>query len=272
MAKRPKPTGKRWAWDMNPFQKDAAGQHCSWGAFEVGPEDKYQRADHRVYVYRTQYDGGSVGPVRLLGDDYSERDMKLEMAGKAKGLHCEVYFPATEDFALLERCYPKADPHRPAWYKIKRDLVAAGHDPDKLDNADVPTMLGWLRMPKAGNIKVDAQAAKWPAVRDDLLAMKAHGKTYTTERCLANALRCSPGTVHKVIQKTPELQKWRRGKGKITIRTKSLSEAVTNRRPGKADDPADAAAANEKQDRLIQEQARDMRAEGGRNRVCGRRA
>jgi|WetSurMetagenome_2_1015567.scaffolds.fasta_scaffold24980_3 hypothetical protein len=121
-------------------------------------------------------------------------------------------------------------------------------------------------------VEKNAQAATWQAVRDSLLAMKARGKTYTNERRLAGNLHCSPGTVHKAIQKTPELRTWSHGKGKTTVRAQSLTVPVANRQPGRADDPADAAAANETQARLIQEQARDMRAEGGYNKVCGRRA
>jgi hypothetical protein len=87
--------------------------------------------------------------------------------------------------------------------------------------------------------------AKWESVRNRLLAMKAAGRKYRTERRLADALHCSPGTVHNAICKTPELQEWRKAAGKKTLRPQSLNEIVTDRQPSKTDDPAAAAAARE---------------------------
>jgi hypothetical protein len=124
---------KRWVWDLFPLAKD------SWGAWELEPE--MPRPDHRIYMYRYQGDG-YLGPV-----------MNLERLNRtypnAQILHREAYAPTEEDFSLLKRCYPQADSCRPDWHKVKADLFVAGLDPDKLDKAEAPVLLGWLGKAKA---------------------------------------------------------------------------------------------------------------------------
>ena len=124
---------KRWVWDLFPLAKD------SWGAWQLEPESP--RPDHRLYMYRYQGEG-YMGPVMEL-----ER-LCIRNTEPRQIIHREACAPTDEDFALLKRCYPKAEPCRPDWYKVKADLVVAGHDPDRLDMAEAPVLLGWLGMAK----------------------------------------------------------------------------------------------------------------------------
>ena len=134
---------KRWVWDLHPLAKD------SWGAWKLEPE--MPRPDHRIYMYRYQGDDGSVGPVMELKrlHDLMER-IGSQNCQKAAGkiLHREAYEPTDEDFTLLKLCYPKADPARPEWYRVKTDLAVAGHAPDTLTKAEAPLLLGLLRKAK----------------------------------------------------------------------------------------------------------------------------
>jgi hypothetical protein len=115
-------------------------------------------------------------------------------------------------------------------------------------------------------------ATTWQAVRDELLAKMQRGDDYTSATSLANELHKKRSTVYKAIQKTPELRTWKAGKGKRTLRTQSLNERVTDRQPGKADDPAVTVAARDELARLIQEQKRDSRIDEGRKRIHSRKA
>ena len=132
-------TAKRWVWDLYPLAKD------SWGVWELEPE--MPRPDHRIYMYRYQGDG-YMGPVKEL-----EKLQKLETPSR-KILHREAYAPRDEDFALLKRRYPNADPHHPDWYRVKADLQAGNHTPDTLDKTEAPGLLALLAtaMPVADEI------------------------------------------------------------------------------------------------------------------------
>lgn len=148
---------ERWVWDLYPLAKD------SWGVWEVAPE--MPRPDHRIYMYRMQYDG-YMGPVTELEDLHRiepprlphktwaqvAAEKKLQAEGGAetpqpfgKAVYREAFEPKDDDFALLAQCYPGDDPHRPDWYRVKADLEAAGHDGDRLVKSEAPVLLAWLR-------------------------------------------------------------------------------------------------------------------------------
>jgi hypothetical protein len=88
-----------------------------------------------MYRYKGE---GYMGPVMEI-----EKLLKINTA-TTKIIHREAYAPKKKDFALLKRCYPKVDPCRPDWHKVKADLVVAGLDPDMLDKSEAPVLLGLL--------------------------------------------------------------------------------------------------------------------------------
>ncbi len=129
-----KKTQKRLVWDLYPLAKD------SWGTWEI--EDDEHRPDHRVYMRR-----------RRMGDGCLSGTLSNELIGRLLGCGAkqddfegrEGYVPTDDDIALLKLVYPDTDPYRPAWYDIKAELIAAGHDADQLGRSEVPVLLTLLR-------------------------------------------------------------------------------------------------------------------------------
>jgi len=114
---------QRWIWDLCPLAREAWGNR-QWtdDGTPAGQTIVISHTQTRFIV--TTFDGGKNHVNRTVSRRF--------------------YIPTSDDLELLRTLYPQDDPFQPAWYVIKADLVAAGHDADKLDKSEAPVLLKLL--------------------------------------------------------------------------------------------------------------------------------
>ena len=150
---------KHWVWDLYPLSKR------SWLNQEI-PNDGTPRG--QTINVRRSYGRGRITYLNT-GESHPYGTMTLKRP---------AYIPSEDDLALLRRCYPKDDPQRPSWHNVKRDLVLAGQDGDKLNRTEATVLLGLLKsvfpppsarraIKKPAPTRAKAKAKAGAAVRPD---------------------------------------------------------------------------------------------------------
>lgn len=135
---------RRWVWDLYPLKRK------SWGNQEVVDDGTPPGQTVKLRGLGRSY------PVSLISD-------RRPVVGVS--LLRDFYIPTEDDLGMLRRRYPKEDPHRPAWHRIKADLIVAGHEAASLDESEAPVLLALLSKAKAARRRRGGRRGKGKAQR-----------------------------------------------------------------------------------------------------------
>ena len=79
----------------------------------------------------------------------------------------------------------------------------------------------------------------WHDVQNRLLNLYKSGEAYTSQRELANRLRCSESTINKAVNDSAKLKGWMKRRARGTPKAQSLNPVVMDIARSNVDDPAD---------------------------------
>jgi hypothetical protein len=105
-----------------------------------------------------------------------------------------------------------------------------------------------------------ATSTTWQKVAEQLKRLHDQGQPWTSQQQMATQIGCSPATVNKAIQKTPELERWAKPQVSTAPRAQSLNDVDTDNRANREPNPADESGDAELVRKLTQEADSDERA------------
>ncbi len=91
-----------------------------------------------------------------------------------------------------------------------------------------------------------APGMTWPEAAERMKRIRDQGKPWKSLRIIADEFGCSPSTINKAIEKTPELHTWAKHQATAAPRAQSVNDVVTDRTAqSKEPNPEDDAAVRE---------------------------